>query len=199
MPTGVAIRDVREQLFSAADRILLRAGPSGLTSRALTTEAACAKGVLHRHFADFDAFLAEFVLDRAGRLDARAAALRDAAGTGSVIGNVAAALTAVFGSVAVAIVALVTFRDELRARLRETWPAGVPVLTDAAQMIAAYLEDERARGRVVAGAEADFLAAMLVGTVHLLYADRTGPAPTEDDVHRAVARVLAGAMPRRPA
>ena len=69
MPTGVAIRDAREQLFDAAERVLLRAGPSALTSRAVTTEAGFAKGVLHRHFADFDAFLAELVLDRIARID----------------------------------------------------------------------------------------------------------------------------------
>lgn len=79
MPTGVALRDVREQLFDAAERVLLRDGPSALTSRAVTAEAGCAKGVLHRHFADFDAFLAEFVLDRARRMDAQAAVLRDSA------------------------------------------------------------------------------------------------------------------------
>src|SRR2546423_14869836 len=67
VPTGVAIRDPRQQLFDAAERILLRAGPSALTSRAVTAEAGCAKGVLHRHFADFDAFLAELVLDRIRR------------------------------------------------------------------------------------------------------------------------------------
>src|SRR5206468_390220 len=107
-----------------------------------TTEAGCAKGVLHRHFDDFDAFLAAFVLDRAHRMDAEAAALRKAAGTGTVVGNLSAALTAVFESVAVAMVPLVTFRDELRARLRDTWPAGIPVLTDAAVMIAEYLTAE---------------------------------------------------------
>ena len=74
VPTGIAIRDVREQLFGAAERVLLRAGPNALTSRAVTTEAGCAKGVLHKHFADFDAFLAEFVLDRVARLDERTAA-----------------------------------------------------------------------------------------------------------------------------
>ena len=73
MPTGVALRDVREQLFDAADRVLLRDGPSGLTSRAVTDEAGVAKGVMHRHFDDFDAFLAEFVLDRVNRMDVQAA------------------------------------------------------------------------------------------------------------------------------
>ncbi len=121
MPTGVAIRDVREQLFDAAERILLRDGPSALTSRAVTTEAGVAKGVLHRHFTDFDAFLAELVLDRIHRIQPQTAALRDAAGTGTVADNLTAALTALFSSVAVAIVPLVTFRDELRARLRAAY------------------------------------------------------------------------------
>jgi hypothetical protein len=40
LPTGVALRDPREQLFDAAERVLLRDGPSALTSRAVTTEAA---------------------------------------------------------------------------------------------------------------------------------------------------------------
>src|SRR3954452_20717393 len=86
VPTGVAMRDVREQLFEAAERVLLRAGPSALTSRSVTAEAGCAKGVLHRHFADFDAFLAELILDRIGRMDARTAALCASAGTGTVAG-----------------------------------------------------------------------------------------------------------------
>lgn len=126
MPTGVAIRDAREQLFDAAERVLLRDGPSALTSRAVTTEAGCAKGVLHRHFADFDAFLAELVLDRVRRIDHQAAALRDSAGTGTVADNLTGALTNLFGSVAVAIVGLVTSRDDLRAWLRRTTPTGIP-------------------------------------------------------------------------
>ncbi|MPZ82317.1 MAG: TetR family transcriptional regulator [Actinophytocola sp.] len=194
MPTGVAIRDVREQLFDAADRVLLRAGPSGLTSRAVTTEAGCAKGVLHRHFADFDAFLADFVLDRVDRMDAQAAALRESAGTGTVAGNLTDALTALFGSVAVAIVALVTFRDELRARLRQAWPAGVPVLTEATVMIGSYLTAERELGRIAADAEVDALAPTLIGTGHLLFADRRGAPPEAEAVHKVVTSVIAGVV-----
>jgi AcrR family transcriptional regulator len=190
VPTGVAIRDVREQLFDAADRILLRAGPSALTSRAVTAEAGCAKGVLHRHFEDFDAFLAEFVLDRVNRMDTQAASLHDSAGTGTVVENLANAITALFGSVAVAIVALVTFRDELRTRLRKTWPAGVPVLTDAAIMIAAYLTTERNLGRLLPGTDVDTLAATLIGTAHLMFADRTGTAPQPDAIRKMVSAVL---------
>jgi AcrR family transcriptional regulator len=199
VPTGVAIRDVREQLFDAAERVLLRDGPSALTSRAVTTEAGCAKGVLHRHFADFDAFLADFVLARVERMDAQAATLRDSAGTGTVAGNLADALTALFGSVAVAIVALVTFRDELRARLRQAWPAGVPVLTEAVTMIASYLTAERELGRIAADADVDTLAPTLIGAAHLLFADRTGAPPEAAAVHKVVNTIVAGVVPQPPA
>lgn len=190
MPTGVAIRDVREQLFGAAERVLLRDGPEALTSRAVTEEAGVAKGVLHRHFADFDEFLAELVTDRAERVTAQAAALGDRAGTGTVIGNLADALTAVFESVAVAIVALVIFRDGLRARLRRTWPAGVPVLREAGQLIAGYLAAERDLGRVARDADVDTLAMTLIGAGHLLFADRTGAAPEPEAVRAMVAAVI---------
>jgi len=192
VPTGVAIRDVREQLFDAAERVLLRDGPNALTSRAVTTEAGCAKGVLHRHFADFDAFLAEFVLDRIGRMDPQAAALLESAGTGTVVGNLTGALTALFGSVAVAIVPLITFRDELRARLRRVWPVGVPVLTEAVVMIASYLSAERELGRIAADADVDTLAPTLIGAGHLLFADRTGAPPEAGAVRKMVTTVIAG-------
>ena len=195
MPTGVAIHDPREQLFDAAERILLRNGPSALTSRAVTTEAGCAKGVLHRHFADFDAFLAELVLDRIGRIDDQAAALRDSAGTGTVAGNLTDALLALFGSVAVAIVGLITFRDDLRARLRQARPAGgVPVLTEATAMIAAYLTAERDLGPIAADADVGTLAPTLIGAGHLLFADRAATPPEPAAVHKVVTTVIAGVV-----
>ncbi|MFE5331118.1 TetR/AcrR family transcriptional regulator [Embleya sp. NPDC056575] len=194
MPTGVVLRDVREQLFDAAERVLLRDGPSALTSRAVTTEAGCAKGVLHRHFADFDDFLAELVRDRVARIDGRAATLHGLAGSGDVVDHLAKALIDLFGSVAVAIVGLVVSRDELRARLRRTTPTGVPILTEATAMIAGYLAAERALGRLVPDADPDTLAPMLVGTGHLLFADRKGTPPTRETVHRAVRTFLAGVL-----
>ncbi|GGV19795.1 TetR/AcrR family transcriptional regulator [Streptomyces spectabilis] len=194
MPTGVAIRDAREQLFDAAERVLLRDGPSALTSRAVTTEAGCAKGVLHRHFADFDAFLAELVLDRVARVDRQAAVLRASAGTGTVVGNLSGALTELFGSVAVAVVGLVTSRDELRARLRQVRPTGVPVLAEATAMVVAYLCAERERGRLAAYADVDTLAPTLIGAGHLLFADRKGAPPEPEAVEKVVRTVVAGVV-----
>ncbi len=194
MPTGVALRDPRQQLFAAAGRILLRDGPQALTSRAVTTEAGCAKGVLHRHFADFDDFLADLVRDRITRLQSQAAALLDAAGTGTVIGNLAGTLTDLFGSVALHIVALITFRDDLRARLRATTPTGVPLLSEAAAMLTAYLAAERDLGRLAGDADIGTLAPTLLGAAHLLFAGRDSGPPAPAAVEQTVATVLASQL-----
>jgi AcrR family transcriptional regulator len=194
MPTGIAIRDPREQLFDAAERVLLREGPNALTSRAVTAEAGFAKGVLHRHFADFDAFLAELTEDRIARIEHQAAALRASAGTGTVAGNLADALTDLFGSVAVAIVALIISRDNLRARLRRTRSSGVPLLAEATAMIASYLAIERDLGRIAADAEVDTLAPMLIGTGHLLFAGRDSTPPGPEAVAKLVATAIASAI-----
>lgn len=190
MPTGVAIRDVRQQLFAAAERVLLRAGPSALTSRAVTTEAGCAKGVLHRHFADFDGFLVELVRDRTARVAGQADALRRRAGLGTVAGNVTAALTDLFGSVAGSLVSLLIFRDDLRVRLRREYPTGVPLLAEAAAMISGYLAAERDLGRIAPGADVETVAFTLIGSGHMLFAG--GDAPDADAVHRVMSSAIAG-------
>ncbi|WP_454197330.1 TetR/AcrR family transcriptional regulator [Nocardia sp. Marseille-Q1738] len=197
MPTGVHIRDARQQLFDAAERVLLRDGLSALTSRAVTTEAGVAKGVLHRHFADFDAFLVELVQNRITRIEDQAAALCRSAGTSTVAGNLTAALMELFDSVAVAIVGLVIFRDELRVRLRMAQPArGIPVLAEAGTMIVSYLTAERELGRIAADADVDSLALSLIGAGHLLFAGRDVP-PDAGAVDKVVTTVIADAVQRR--
>jgi AcrR family transcriptional regulator len=190
MPTGVAMRDAREQLFDAAERVLLRDGPEALTSRAVTTEAGCAKGLLHKHFTDFDGFLAELVLDRIRRLDVQAEALLKAAGQGSVVDNLTAMLTDLFGSVAVAIVSLTISRDVLRARLRQAVPTGVPILSEAGQVIRDYLAAEQTYGRIPSDADTDVLGLTLIGSTHMMFADRTGTRPTTADVRAFVSSVV---------
>jgi AcrR family transcriptional regulator len=198
-PTGVAFRDARTQLFEAAERVLLRAGPAALTSRAVTTEAGCAKGVLHRHFADFDTFLAEWVLDQVAGMEARSAVLRADAGAGSIADNVARALADLFGSAAVGMVGLVVVRDDLRARLREVGVTGVPLLSRATAAISGYLARERDLGRLAPDTDVDTLAPMLIGTAHLLATDSGGAAPDVADLRRFVEAALAGSLrdPRR--
>jgi AcrR family transcriptional regulator len=194
------LRDVRQQLFDAAERVLLRDGPDGLTSRAVTDEAGCAKGVLHRHFTDFDAFLADLVLDRAAQLETQSGALRESAGTGTVADNLTSALTTLFGPVPVAIIPLITFRDGLRARLRQARPGGgIAILAQGTTAISAYLADERELGRIAADADIDSLTLSLVGGGHLLFADRDAGPPTTATVDKLVTTVLADVVQRRPA
>jgi AcrR family transcriptional regulator len=192
VPTGVAIRDPRGQLFDAAERVLLRDGPGGLTSRAVTVEAGVAKGVLHRHFADFDEFLAELALDHVARIGALEADLRAAAGTGTVAGNLAAALPDVFSPVILALIRVVIARDELRERLRAATGSRIPLVSESTALVAGYLAAERDLGRVAAGADIGTLAPTMIGAVHLLFSDADG-APEAVAVARTVAAVLAAA------
>jgi AcrR family transcriptional regulator len=77
---GVAIPELCEQLFTATERVMARDGAAGVTSRAITDEAGCAKGVLHNHFDGLDGFLAEFAMDRTRRGTALVAGLPALAG-----------------------------------------------------------------------------------------------------------------------
>jgi len=198
VPTGIALHDARELLFDAAERVLLREGASALTSRAVTTEAGVAKGVLHRHFTDFDGFLAELVLDRITRLDGQSSALRDSVGTGAVADNLTDALIGLFGPVAVAIVGLVISRDGLRARLRQAGAARLPLIGEGTSMIASYLSAERDRGRIAADADVDVLAPTLIGAAHLLFTDREGAPSHAGAVHNVVMTVIAGVVCELP-
>jgi hypothetical protein len=113
-------------------------------------------------------------LDRIARIDNQAAALRNAAGTGNLTG----ALMELFESVALEIVGLVTSRHDLLARLRQTTPTGIPVLTEAAAMIASHLTTERELGRIAADADVDTRARpRWPGAGHLLFAGREGIPP----------------------
>ena len=192
MPTGVAISDPRGQLFAAAERVLLRDGPGGLTSRAVTAEAGVAKGVLHRHFADFDAFLAELALDRVAQISAQAAALRARAGTGTVAGNLAAVLPDLFSPAVLALIRLVIARDGLRAQLRAATRSRLPLVSESTALAAGYLAAERDLGRIAAGADIGTLAPTLIGAAHLLFTDTDG-TPEPAAVARVVTTVLAAA------
>jgi AcrR family transcriptional regulator len=192
VPTGVHLLNARELLFDAAERVLRRDGVSGLTSRAVTAEAAVAKGVMHRHFADFDAFLAELVLDRVARLAGPMTALREAAGAGMVANNLVKALTALFSPLAVAVPALVITRDGLRTRLRDAGTARFPLIAEGFVTITAYLTAEQALGRVAGSADIPILSYTLIGAIHLLFTDRESGPPDAEALQRIVVGALQG-------
>jgi AcrR family transcriptional regulator len=192
MARGVAIPEVREQLFAAADRVLARDGPAGLTTRAVTAEAGVANGVMHRHFHDLDEFLASFAASRLAVIADGAAALPGRAGDGTVTGNLTEATVAVFGISAQALMSLVAAKSELGQALEHaTGRAGG--LGDIERHFAAYLDAEKKLGRIGPGADTETLAFTLLGTVHHLILTRRGDAPGLcGQVRRIVAALVAG-------
>lgn len=163
-----------------------------MTSRALTTEAGLAKGILHRHFPDFDTFLGALVLARIERIEARSAELRAAAGTAEVADNLGHALADVLQPAAIQVISLACSRRTLLERLRLTTPAGIPLLTEATKMVAAYLTAERGLGRIALSADVDTLAMLLVGGAHVVAAGRDGSPPDTDALRALVATAIDG-------
>lgn len=143
-PRGVAMPNVREALFAAAERVLLREGPGGLTGRSVTREAGCASGLLYSHFPDFDQFLTELVIDRTATAQRGLADLGNRVGEGTVTGNLAA-VAAALGSRFPAYASLVAARPGLMERLHGTGGGTEPAVGSVEGAIAAYLDAERER------------------------------------------------------
>ncbi len=114
-PRGLAIPDVHEQLFQAAERLLLREDAADLSGRAVTREAGFAVGLLHNHFGDFDGFLSAFVLDRLRRAAASFGDLPSRAGTGTVAGNLTEAAQSLLGPDTLVLSRLVASRPSVLA------------------------------------------------------------------------------------
>jgi AcrR family transcriptional regulator len=191
----VAIPGVREQLFQATDRLLARSGPAGVSTRAITSETGVANGVLHRHFRDLDAFLAEFAADRLQAIADSAAALPARAGHGTVTGNLTDATLELFGSNALALMNLVAARPEL-ATATEHAAAGSGRLGDVETHFAAYLEAEKKLGRIAADTDTQTHAFALLGSVHhLMMTNPAGLPDLPDRVRRIVTALAAGMRP----
>ncbi|MFG2115717.1 TetR/AcrR family transcriptional regulator [Streptomyces sp. NPDC048718] len=193
-PRGVATPDVRERLFAAAERIVERDGPGALTSRSVTTEAGCAKGLLHAHFAGLDVFVAELCLDRFARTAARARALATRVGEGTVAGNLEAMALGMFESGGAALTGLAMTRPAVSPLIRAALAGGAPAYDAVQETIAGYLEAERERGRVAAGVDPATVALAVVGTAHHLlmtaWPDAPDPRPA---LRRLVAALVAPA------
>src|SRR5262249_31075101 len=195
-PRGVAIHEAREQLFLAAERVLAREGPDGLTSRAITQEAGVANGLLFNHFGDLDGFLVQLILDRARRTAEQAWRLVPRAGTATVTGNLADAAAAVLQSGAFATAALALSRPSLVTppppppRLQRQ-AAGPPTpLDDIQTPSAASLDAEQKLGRIAANADPETLALTLPGTLHPLFLKGQAGTPTPAEQARRVAAAL---------
>ena len=196
MPRGVAIPEVREQLFAAAGRVLAQAGPAGLTTRAITAEAGVANGVLHRHFRDLDRFLAEFVASRLAAIARTAASMPSRAGQGSVAANLTDAILALFGADALAMMNLVAARPELQPAAEHAAAPAAGGISDVEGHFAAYLDAEGKLGRIAPGTDTQALAFTLIGAVHhLVITNPAGLPDLPERVRRIVAALMAGMGP----
>ena len=197
MPRGVAMRGARDQLFDAAERVLAREGPAGLTSRAVTDEAGVAKGLIYRYFADLDEFLAELTAARVRLAVASVSGLPDRAGRGTVTDNLSEALLALFGpgSHVPVITGIVTFRPSLMYRLHQVLDA-TSAFGELEASLAAYIEAEQRLGRLGPSADPFTEAAILLGAVHhLVFTGRSAAAGFPARVLQIVTAVITGMEP----
>jgi AcrR family transcriptional regulator len=192
-PRGVATPDVRERLFAAAERVVERDGPGALTSRSVTTEADCAKGLLHTHFAGLDEFVAELCLDRFARTAVKARELSDRAGQGTVAHNLESVACALFDSGGPAISGLAMTRPAAALRFREALEEGAPGFTAIQEAITGYLKAEQRLGRVGKSLDPETVALAVVGTAHhLLMTSWSGAPDPRIPMARLVAALVGG-------
>lgn len=200
VPRGVAIPELQEQLFQAAERLLARDGPGGLSSRAITNEAGCAKGILFNHFTDLDGFLTEFVLDRFRRSVQDAAKLPTLAGQATVAQNLTDAAASLFGSNAFALANVVMSRPSLMSRITERSADGkAPELLELERPFVVYLDAEKELGRVASDADTEAIGQALIATAHHLF--MTHRAPTADlsgHLRRVIDALVAAVTPVTP-
>lgn len=105
-----------------------RDGAAALTSRAVTAEADCGKGVLHTHFARLDEFVAELVLDRFASSARRAEALDAKVGQATVAANLQDIVLALLEALPPAVVGLPAKSRVLPARGAASRPRCVLLL-----------------------------------------------------------------------
>ncbi|WP_405166557.1 TetR/AcrR family transcriptional regulator [Nocardia sp. NBC_01499] len=186
MPRGVAIPEIRQQLFAVAERLIVRDGPGKLSGRAVTSAAGVATGLLYAHFTDLDGFLADYALDRAFVVSARAATLAERAGSGEVVANLCDVMAAVPPITVMASTRLLVARPDLVDRVRAVLgdrTAGLEAVESAA---AAYFFAEQRLGRVAASAEPELLAQAFVGVVqHIALTAKTG-----SDLHQRIRQTV---------
>lgn len=185
-PRGVAIPDVRGRLFDAAERVLARDGLEGLSSRAITVEAGTATGLLFRHFPDFDAFLAAFMVDRMERVHLVTANWVKRAGQGSVVENLVEEAMSLL-PMATRLFEIVHARPSLVRHLMAMHTShGGAGLGEIERSLAAYLEAERALGRVRPDADTGAVSLALAASIHEI---GIRYALNDEEVHERIRRI----------
>jgi AcrR family transcriptional regulator len=190
MPRGQALPDARAVLFDAADRILARQGPEGITSRALTDEAGIAKGVLHNHFNDLDGFLVSYAADRIKDAFARTESILARRGKRNVVDNLTDAATDLFGSGALTVSALMRARPAVFAHVQEALNDTGEGFDRLERSFADYLDAEKNNGHVPDELDSQMVAFHLIASVHHLFFANGQQPVQRQEVRRVVTSLL---------
>ncbi len=152
---------MRERILEAAETVLRRKGLPGMTTREIAHVAGCAEGSLYNHFASKEALVLAVMAERLPGFIRLVRSLPERAGTDDVRERlVEIARTALdFYAETLPMMSAALTTPALRERLRAQGMGP----HRANEGIVAWLERERALGRIDAAASAEATAALLLG------------------------------------
>ena len=190
-------RDVREQIVSAAQRIIHERGLGGATTKAIAEEAGCAEGSIYRYFPDKHALFVECVKLRFPEFLAMMGSLPDLAGTGSPrhhLEGVAKAALVFYRAILPMVAGAMAERDLLEEQRRhfagtQTGPRKL------ISSLAGYLRREQRLGRLSDRCSAEYAARTMLGACwsHAYWEAYLGPEPvarSDDQIARETVRCL---------
>lgn len=186
----------RERILDAAARVMREQGVAHATTKEIARAAGCSEALLYRHFDDKQGLFMAVLQERLPRFDLP----EDAVGTATVAANLERLVAGLldFYVDSFPISASIFSSSTLLARHRESIAAkGAGPATPQLRVVA-YLEAERAAGRVRADADAEAVARLLVGAaLHQAFLATfwgDGSADEPDLARRLVAPVLPGLL-----
>jgi AcrR family transcriptional regulator len=158
----------RDRILDAAADVMTRLGLAKATTKEIARAAGCSEALLYKHFREKEEIFLGVLKHRLPSLTTTLAALPDQAGTGSVRDRLVEVVDVGvrFYEGGLAIGSSMLGDPQLVRRHREWLVARGVGPQQANRMLADYLRAEQAAGRVAAGADADAVAAMLLGACY---------------------------------
>ena len=167
MPTNLSSvsESTRDRILDAAADVMTRLGLAKATTKEIARAAGCSEALLYTHFREKEEIFLGVLTDRLPSLTGTLSARPGQAGSGSVRDRLIEVvdLGVRFYAGGLAIGSSMLGDPELVRRHREWLLAHGVGPQHANRMLADYLRAEQAAGRVAAEADADAVAAMLLG------------------------------------
>jgi AcrR family transcriptional regulator len=156
----------REQILSAAERVIQDLGIKGATTREIAKRAGCAEGSIYRYFPDKAALFHEIVKTKFPQFHGLVDTLPDLAGTATVRKNLETLAVNALGfyrTVVPMVVSAMSDRELLEEQRRHFEEVqGGPMRSIRA--VSSYLWRERRLGRISERSSPEHLSRMLLGT-----------------------------------